>query len=44
MFDLRSEDGNSWNELLLKQLCNEESVEAILRTPWPSVPEEYRIF
>lgn len=44
VIDLRSEDGTSWNESILIYLCNEESVEAILRITWPSNLEEDKLF
>lgn len=41
---LRSEDGNSWNEHILRQLCNGDSVEAILKMPWLNDPKEDQAF
>lgn len=44
IIDLRLKESNGWNEPVLRHLCNDESVEAILKIPWPSEQEEDRLF
>lgn len=40
VIDLRSEDGESWNESIMNQLCTEDSVAAIMRIHWTHSTEE----
>lgn len=44
IIDLRFKDDTGWNEPVLRHLCNDEFVEAILKIPWLSGQEEDRLF
>lgn len=44
MIDLREEDGSAWKVELLRSLCTDDSVEAILKIPWPNNNEEDRLY
>lgn len=42
--DLREEDGSAWKEKVLRTICIDEIVEAILKIPWPNRSEKTNCF
>lgn len=42
--DLRLKDGSSWNEVLIRRLCNEDSASTIISLEWPRVANNDRLF
>lgn len=44
VIDMRVVDDSAWNEEVLRSLCSNKFVEAILKIPWPTCNEEDRLF
>lgn len=44
VLDLRKEDGQGWNEELIRKICNEESIKANMRMNWSETIGEDLMF
>lgn len=41
---LRLEDNSGWNSVLIKEICKEDSVEAILNQKWPYTTNDDQLY